>query len=332
LIYIKKQALSTSGNSNELLTAYRYLKTTRTFDSKAIHLQRTGRLGTFPASTGQEAIFVGIGLALQDNDIYCPYYRDQGAFITRGVPMETILAYWGGHESSLQHPSYRQDFPICVPIASQCLHAVGAAFAIDHQQRPDGVVCSLGDGATSKGDFYEAINAAGVFDCPVVFVINHNQWAISVPTSKQTNIKELSQKAQAAGIVGISIDGNDVMAVKQTVQQALKTKKPTLIEATCYRHCDHTTADDASRYVDQHQQLSQKNDPLDHIITQLNQSGVSKKMLDTIDHSVDQHVNQAVEQYLKMPPPNPDDLFDHTYQSLPADLIKQKKDCLKEFS
>jgi 2-oxoisovalerate dehydrogenase E1 component alpha subunit len=237
-----------------LIALYQTMVLTRVFDRAAINLQRTGAMGTYPSCEGQEAIGAGLGLAMRDEDVFVPYYRDVATQIQRGVKLEEILLYWGGDERGSKFKNQSEDFPICVPIATQSCHAVGIACAMRLRKQERAVVTTCGDGATSKGDFYESINVAGAMQLPVVFVVNNNQWAISVPRERQTAAKTIAQKAFAAGINGIQVDGNDPIAVFEVVREALeqarKQHRPTLVEAITYRLCDHTTADDAGRYRD----------------------------------------------------------------------------------
>ncbi len=235
-----------------LIRLYRLMVLNRVFDTKAIALQRTGKLGTYPSTRGQEAVFVGMGDALPKEDVFIPYYRDIGTLVQRGVKWSEILLYWGGDERGNCYESGGEDFPYSVPIASQTLHAVGVAtaFKLRHEKRVVLVTC--GDGGTSEGDFYEAMNLAGIWKLPVVFVVMNNQWAISVPRAAQTAAATLAQKAIAAGFSGEQVDGNDIIAVRDRVAVAVKNardkQEPTLLEILCYRQSDHTTADDASRY------------------------------------------------------------------------------------
>ena len=208
---------------------------TRVFDREAINLQRTGAMGTYPSCEGQEAIGAGIGVAMRKDDVFVPYYRDVATQIQRGVLMEEILLYWGGDERGQKYRDQSQDFPVCIPIATQSCHAVGIAFAIKYRAEGRAVVTTCGDGATSEGDFYESINVAGAMSLPVVFVVNNNRWAISVPLAKQTASQTIAHKALAVGITGIRVDGNDPIAVFEVLEEALERARhdnqPTLIEA-----------------------------------------------------------------------------------------------------
>lgn len=231
---------------------YKIMVLTRTFDKKAIALQRTGKMGTYAPINGQEAISAAIGHAMRPEDVLVPYYRDYAAQFQRGVKMSEILAFWGGDERGSQFSCNSEDLPICVPIASQCLHATGVAFAFKYRNQPRVAVVCLGEGGTSEGDFYEAMNVAGTWNLPVVFVVNNNQWAISVPRDQQTGTQTIAQKAVAAGFTGMQIDGNDILATRHVIGDAIEKARhgegPTLIEAMSYRLSDHTTADDATRY------------------------------------------------------------------------------------
>ena len=241
-----------AADAPELIGLYRGMVLLRSVDAKAVALQRTGRLGTYGVALGQEAVAVGMASAMRADDVLFPTYRDTGALLWRGVTIEEILTYWSGDERGSNFAIPRQDFPICITIGSQAPHAAGAAYAFKLRGQDRVAVCSFGDGGTSKGDIYEAMNFAGLHKLPVVFVINNNQWAISVPLKLQTGTVTLAQKAIASGMPGEQVDGNDVIAVRASMDEALARARagggPTLIEAVTYRLGDHTTADDARRY------------------------------------------------------------------------------------
>jgi 2-oxoisovalerate dehydrogenase E1 component alpha subunit len=239
-------------DSAALVPLYSAMVLTRIFDEKAVALQRTGRLGTFASSLGQEAVGVGAASAMLPEDVLVPSFREQAAQLWRGVTLKELFLYWGGDERGSNFEGPREDFPVSIPVASHFPHAAGIALAFKLRKEPRVAVCIAGDGATSKGDFYEGINIAAVWNVPAVFIINDNQWAISVPRAKQTAAKTLAQKAIAVGMPGEQVDGNDVIAVHDAVTRALERARtgggPTLIEALTYRLTDHTTADDAHRY------------------------------------------------------------------------------------
>lgn len=327
------QTLPVCAQDTEYLkTLYAMLIRTRIFDAKAIALQRTGKLGTYPSTLGQEAIGVGIGAAMLAEDVFCPYYRDVGTQLWRGVKMSEILLYWGGDErgSHFSNAAVKEDFPMCVPIASQTLHAVGVATAMKLRKQPRVTVTTLGDGGTSRGDFYEAINLAGTWNLPVVFVINNNQWAISVPRNKQSHAETLAQKGIAGGVFSEQIDGNDVIAVRHSVGAAIERARrgegPSVIEAISYRMCDHTTADDAKRYrasseVEQHKLL----DPILRLKQYLmEQGGWDDAQEQILQKRVGQEVAMAVEEYMNIPPEPLESMFDSLYAELPESLRSQR--------
>ncbi|HEX9180359.1 MAG TPA: pyruvate dehydrogenase (acetyl-transferring) E1 component subunit alpha [Burkholderiales bacterium] len=318
-----------------LVPLYRNMVLTRSYDARAVALQRTGQLGTFASSLGQEAIGTGIAAAMRPEDVLLPSYREAGAQLLRGVRMTELLRFWSGDEAGMDFRSPRGDFPVCVPIATQACHAVGVATAFQVRGQPRVAVCAFGDGATSKGDFYEAINLAGVWRLPVVFVCADNQYAISVPRPRQSAAQTLAQKAIAAGFEGLQVDGNDVIAMRHAAERAIARARagggPTLIEALTYRLTDHTTADDAKRYrseqeVSEHWPL----EPLGRLRTWLVARGAwTKEDEEALIVDCSKEVQAAVDEYLAFPPPPPGAMFEHLYAALPAPLASQRDEALR---
>jgi pyruvate dehydrogenase E1 component alpha subunit len=308
---------------------------TRAFDSKAINLQRTGRLGTYGSNHGQEAVGASIAAAMRDDDVLFPTYREISAQLWRGVQMQEVLLYWGGDERGSDFAHAREDFPLAVPIASQTLHAVGAAYAFKLRKQPRCAVCFLGDGASSKGDFYEAINAAGAWQLPVLFVVVNNGWAISVPRERQTACETLAQKAFAGGFAGEQVDGNDALALFDAANRALTAMRdgagPHLIEALTYRMGDHTTSDDARRYrsaeiVEQHKAA----DPLERLRRYLVGAGLwSADAEESVMAEISADIDSAVQGYLGTPADAPTAMFDHLYAELPEALREQRAEVAK---
>ena len=315
----------------EVVALYRAMVLARAFDAKAVALQRTGRLGTFPSALGQEAVGVGIAAAMRKDDVFLPSFREHGAQLWRGVSLVELFLFWGGDERGSDFAEARQDFPICVPVATHAPHAVGVAlaFKLRHEQRV--AVCAFGDGATSKGDVAEALNMAGVWSLPLVFVVNNNRWAISLPVAQQTAAETLAQKAIAAGIEGEQVDGNDVIAVREAVARAVVKARsgggPHLIEALTYRLSDHTTADDARRYrSDTDVSPHWGEDPITRLRNHLVGRGIwAKADEEGLLAEVSGAVDKAVEAYLATPPQGPETIFDFTYKTLPKDLIEQRQ-------
>jgi len=318
-------------NPTILLRLYRALVLTRTFDTKAVALQRTGRLGTYASSLGQEAVAVGAAAAMEPTDVFVPSFREHGGQLWRGVTLKELFLYWGGDERGNDFSSPREDFPTCVPVGSHAPHAVGVALAFRLRGEKRAAVCVFGDGATSKGDVAEALNMAGVWKVPAVFVINNNAWAISAPREKQSAAVTLAQKAAAAGIPGAQVDGNDVIAVRAVTEEALARARqglgPTLVEAATYRLCDHTTSDDASRYRDD-AEVSRHwpAEPLVRLRNFLTNAGHwDKAKEEALLHECSSAVEQAAEAYLATPPQPLSAIFDFVYAAMPTDLMEQRK-------
>jgi 2-oxoisovalerate dehydrogenase E1 component alpha subunit len=315
----------------ELLRLYRQMVLTRTFDTKAINLQRTGKLGTYASCLGHEAAHVGIGAAMKPEDCFLPMYREYGAQFWRGVRMEEVLLYWGGDERGNDFTGPRHDFPWCVPIGTQCLHVAGVAMAFKLRSEPRCAVTVIGDGGTSQGDFYEALNLAAVRELPVVFVVVNNRWAISVPLSLQTASKTLAQKAIAAGMPGIQVDGNDVIAVRQTIEEALEQARrgdgPTLVEAVTYRLSDHTTADDASRYRSKEEvEEAWKIEPMIRFRRYLLESGAwSDADEESLKADCARQVDAAVAAYLDTGVQPVESIFDSMFAELPEAMAEQRE-------
>ncbi|MGL5742833.1 MAG: pyruvate dehydrogenase (acetyl-transferring) E1 component subunit alpha [Legionella sp.] len=315
---------------------YKIMVLTRTFDKKAIALQRTGKMGTYAPINGQEAISAAIGHAMRPEDVFVPYYRDYAAQIQRGVKMSEILAFWGGDERGSQFSGNAEDLPICVPIASQCLHAAGVAFAFQYRNQPRVAVVCLGEGGTSEGDFYEAINVAGTWNLPVVFVVNNNQWAISVPRDKQTGTQTIAQKAIAAGFSGVQVDGNDILATRQIIGDAIEKARsgqgPTLVEALSYRLSDHTTADDATRYqpCDEVEKARPK-EPISRFKEFLMEQKIwTAQDEERLAIQCSEEVEKAVDDYLNMTPQPVSSIFDYHYAELPEYLVEQRAIAMEE--
>ncbi|MFH0821498.1 MAG: thiamine pyrophosphate-dependent enzyme, partial [Pseudomonadota bacterium] len=236
------------GISDELvLKMYRLMVFTRLWNVKALSLQRQGRLGTLASIRGQEAANVGMGLAMGPDDWFCPSFREFGAQFARGVKPVDLYRTWGGDERGMKPPADYRTLPICITVGSHLLHAVGIAMGAKIRGERIAALSSSGDGSTSQGDFHEALNFAGVYKLPVVFAIQNNQWAISLPFEKQTASETIAQKAFAYGMDGYRVDGNDVFAVYLTVKRLLDAARsdyrPALVELVTYRMDDHTTAD-----------------------------------------------------------------------------------------
>jgi len=307
---------------DELGRIYGLLLLTRAFDERALSLQREGRIGTYPSSLGQEAAQVGSALAVAKEDWVFPSFREAGVQLTLGYPIPLLIQYWGGDERGLRTPEGLNIFPICVSVGTHLPHAVGAAHAARIRGEQSAVVAFFGDGATSKGDFHEAMNMAGVFGLPVVFICQNNQWAISQPVRRQTKAATIAGKAWAYGFEGIQVDGNDIFAVYRAARDALAKARggggPTLIECLTYRVADHTTSDDAGRYrsVEEVEAWRQR-DPLLRMRLFLEKRGLWSAADEKAGwERVHDLVDEAVREAERFPSPSPGEMFDHVSATL----------------
>ncbi len=326
-------------DAKKLKDMYFWMLFARRVDERLLKLQRQGRIGTFPQSSGHEAISLGSVVHLGKDDWHVPAYRELAGFLYRGWTLESILTYWMGFEEGAQPPEGVNDLPIAVPIASQLLHAAGLGMANNLRGDKNVVITYFGDGASSEGDCHEALNFAAVYNAPVVFVCLNNQYAISVPLHKQMKNETIAQRAIAYGMRGIRVDGNDVLSVyeatREAVERARKGEGPTLIEALTYRYTPHTTADDPSRYrSDEECATWTAKEPLIRFQKYL----VNKKILTdaevaAIEADIENRINTAItnaEEACKHPPlSDPLVMFDYLYADLPPHLQEQRDELAK---
>jgi pyruvate dehydrogenase E1 component alpha subunit len=245
--------------------------------------------------------------------------------------MTDILLYWGGDERGNDFAVPTHDFPWCVPIATQTLHAAGAALAYKIRGERRVAMAFIGDGGTSEGSFYEAMNVAGVQKLPVVFMVVNNQWAISVPLAQQTATQTLAQKAIAAGVEGLQFDGNDFLAARHAIGTAVEKARagggPTVLEAITYRLSDHTTADDASRYRSaQEVKDAWVREPIKRsraLLERLNLWDEQKEA--TLKAECTQQVEAAVQEFLSTAKQSTDTMFDYLFADPPQNLKAQKE-------
>lgn len=234
------------------LALFQAMVSLREFDSRAVILQRQGVIGTYPTYFGEEAVQAASVLALELDDWLFPTYRQTAVVTLRGCPPEVPLLMWRGHPGGWHDVMRYHVAPVCVPIATNYPHAVGAAWGEKLQSHPTVALAYGGDGSTSSGEFHEACNLAAVVEAPVVFLVTNNQWAISTPLSRQTRVPRLADKARAYGMVGVRVDSFDAfacyLAVKEAAERARRGLGPTLIEAVGYRLGPHGTADEPAMY------------------------------------------------------------------------------------
>src|SRR5207247_731379 len=305
---------------------YRGMRPGRRPDERMLRLQRQGRIGTFAPIKGQEASQLGTVFTLRKTDWMVPSFRETAAMLWRGWPIEKILLLFAGYLEGGQPAPEQHDLPITIPVATQLPHAVGLAYAAQYRGDDAVVMAYCGDGATSEGDFHEALNFAGVWHVPIVFVVQNNQWAISVPLKKQTHSRTLAQKALAYGFPGIQVDGNDVLAVyaasREAGDRARAGDGPTLIECVTYRLGVHTTADDPTKYrAEEEVRMWEQKDPLTRFRIYLEKRDLLEAGL---EQRVDDEIAQAVRRFEAAPPPDALTLFDHVYAEMPPHLRAQR--------
>jgi pyruvate dehydrogenase E1 component alpha subunit len=318
--------------------AYRTMVLARAADEKAVILQRQGRLGAYPPNRGQEAASLGPAMAIGKDDWLVWAFRELAGLLWKGVPLLNFYLYWMGNEEGSRYPDGLKVTPAAVPVASQLPISVGMAYASSFRKEGNVVLAYCGDGATSEGEFHEALNTAGVLRTPNVFVVQNNQWAISVPRSRQTAAPTIAQKACAYGLKGIQVDGNDLLAMyiatKEAVERAKGGGGPTLIEAYTYRLGNHTTSDDARKYREEREMREwELRDPIIRMKAYMTARGLLDESLEA---AIWKEAREATEKGVagaeSFPAPTLDDVFAYTYAEMPAELkseLERLRDDLK---
>ena len=329
---LDKQLAKDTLADEQVVFLYEQMNICRALDEIAFKLQRSGRMGTYPQNKGQEAAALGSGFAARKGiDFLVPCYRENAALFLHGLPMHYILLHWMGDERGNQIPAGVNMTPLSIPIGTQMLHATGIAWAFKLRKEDRAVITYFGDGATSEGDFHEAMNFATTQNVPVVFFCQNNQWAISVPREIQMSSETVAQKAIAYGAQGIQVDGNDIFAVYKATREALERARQgggvTLIEAVTYRLADHTTADDARRYRDEAEVASWRaKDPIIRTRKYLESKGLWN---DTRQVELEDRAKTIVAEVVRtaetIAKPSTDDIFDYTYATLDPELERQKR-------
>ncbi|MBS3083800.1 pyruvate dehydrogenase (acetyl-transferring) E1 component subunit alpha [Candidatus Pacearchaeota archaeon] len=315
---------------------YRFLILTRAFDDKALKLQRQGRLGTYAPMRGQEAGQIGSAFALSKDDWVFPAFRENGVYMIKGVSADMLFRYWAGDERGMQIPKGINILPVSITVGGHLPHAVGTAMGFNYLKQKNVSVVYFGDGATSEGDFHEALNFAGVFKAPCVFICQNNQWAISLPVREQTASQTIAQKAIAYGIPGIQVDGNDVFAVyKATMDAVTRARKglgATLIECLTYRLADHTTSDDAKKYRPEEEVRSWENkDPILRFEKYLTQKKIiNPVIIGQVKAEAEQQIEKAVKIAESVKPQLPTEMFDYLYSDMTDEMKEQREQSKRE--
>jgi len=332
-------------SKEQLLSMYRNMQLTRFFDERGMLLQRQGRIGFYVPSFGQEAVQIGTSAALGENDWVFPSYREPGVFISRGASLFEMLCNLWGNQSDVckgrqmpVHYSFSdlKLFSVSSPISTQVIQAVGASLASQLRKEKDIAITYFGDGGTSENDFHTGLTFAGAMKTPTVFICTNNQFAISVPTSKQTGAERIADKAIGYGMPGIAVDGNDTLAVyaatHEAVERARRGGGPTLIECVTFRMGPHSSSDDPTRYRDSKMYDAwAKRDPIQRFREYLEGKKLwDQKKQEALDKELKALLAEAVEKAEKEPAPAIETLFEDVYESPTAQLMRQKEALQKE--
>lgn len=317
-------------SDDEMLKLYKDMLFVRTLDHMIVSYQRQGRVYTYPPNYGQEAIGVAAGAVLRHDDWLVPAFRELGAWLAKGATMKDVFMFNMGFEEGTKFAGANHMLPSSVPIASQLLHAAGIGYAIKYEKKDEVVMAFVGDGGTSEGDFHEALNFAGVWKVPVIFVVQNNQYAISVPVKMQTASINMAIKSKAYGIKGIKVDGNDIFAMltafRYAHEYARKESQAVLIEAVTYRKGAHTTSDDPTKYrTTEEEKKWDLKDPLRRMKLFLEKKKLwsdsqEEKLVDEYNKEIDRQFMET-EQTVTYPL---EDAFKYTYAEMPQELRDQQ--------
>jgi pyruvate dehydrogenase E1 component alpha subunit/2-oxoisovalerate dehydrogenase E1 component alpha subunit len=333
-------------SADELKRLYRAMLRIRTLDERMITLQRQGRVGFYGACTGQEAATIGSAFAFKDSDWIFPALREVGVMLMRGVPLVPYLAQVFGNSGDVtkgrQMPSHQMARAAnyvswSSVIGTQLPQAVGAAMAAKLQKHDTVIAAYMGDGATSSADFHVAMNFAGVFKAPVVFICQNNHWSISVPTHHQTASETIAIKAKAYGFPGVKVDGNDAEAVHAAVSEAVARARsgggPTLVECETYRIGAHSTSDDPTRYRDPNEvEVWKKRDPIERIFNRMKERKLWSDAEDAaLRNELLEEVNAAIKAAEALPNPPISTLFEDVYAELPWHLKEEQAQFVEAF-
>ncbi len=316
----------------KVLEAYKFMHYARTVDLLSVSYQRQGRMYTYPPNLGQEAIGTAAGFVMREEDWLVPAFREGSAWLLKGAKAKDLFLYWGGDEKGSLFSGVKNFLPSSVPIASQLIHAVGIGYAMQYQDKKGVAFGFVGDGGTSQGDFHEALNFGGVWKAPVVFVVQNNQYAISVPVAKQTAAQSLAIKAVAYGIPGIQVDGNDFLAMYRTFADAAEHARsgngPVLVEAVTYRKGAHTTSDDPSLYrTKEEEEMWGQRDPLLRLGKYLEAAGLWKTKDDEVlVEQYRQEVDEEFRNYEATRTYELNEIFDYQFAETPDALKRQQAD------
>lgn len=314
-----------------VIKAYKEIVYARTADLMIVSYQRQGRIYTYPPGFGQEAISEAVAVQMKEDDWVVPAFRELPLYLAKGASLKDVFKFYMGDEKGASWSNAKNMMPISVPIATQLPHATGLGYSIKYQKLDNVVYAFVGDGGTSTGDFHEALNFAAVWKVPVIFIVQNNQFAISVPFKTQTSSETIAIKSMAYGIPGIQVDGNDFFAMYRTIEEASAYARTgngaVLIEALTYRRGAHTTSDDPTQYrTTEEEELWAKKDPVDRLKAYMIDKGIwsEEQDVDFVKHSKKEIDQLFIENEQEMDY-QLDEVFDYHYSEIPADLIAQKE-------
>ena len=316
-------------SDDQLKAFFKALLQLRIYNDLALSLQREGRIGTYPSYYGQEAAQAGSALAMEKADWLFPSFRETGVYLLMGLPASNLFRYWLGDERGMKIPDGINVMPMSVPVGSHIPHATGTAMAMKYKKRKEAAVAFFGDGASSRGDFHEALNMAGVYKAPAVFICMNNQWAISLPRASQSAGETIAQRAYSYGFEGIQVDGNDMLAVYKATKEALDKAKsgggPTLIECFTYRLGNHTTADDAKRYRDEAELAKWvEREPLKRFRIYLKERGIwSEAYEKEVSAGIRAEIDKSIKEAEEMAPPELKEIILNTNAELSPRQVRE---------
>ncbi|NYN92344.1 pyruvate dehydrogenase (acetyl-transferring) E1 component subunit alpha [Mesomycoplasma hyopneumoniae] len=324
-------------SKQEIKKAYEFMVLSRQQDTYMTQLQRQGRMLTFAPNFGEEALQVASGMALTKDDWFVPAFRSNATMLYLGVPMILQMQYWNGSEKGNVIPENVNVLPINIPIGTQFSHAAGIAYAAKLTGKKIVSMSFIGNGGTAEGEFYEALNIASIWKWPVVFCVNNNQWAISTPNKYENGASTIAAKAMAAGIPGIRVDGNDLLAsyevIKEAVDYARSGNGPVLVEFVTWRQGVHTSSDNPRIYrTVEEEREHEKWEPMHRIEKYMFDRGIldSAEKQKIWDEAL-AIVKETYEKSLVGLESTIDEIFDHTYKVLPPELEEQKQEALEFF-
>ncbi|MBN3534475.1 pyruvate dehydrogenase (acetyl-transferring) E1 component subunit alpha [Mycoplasma procyoni] len=318
----------------ELLKAYKFMVLSRQQDTYMSQLQRQGRMLTFAPNFGEEALQVASAMALQKDDWFVPAFRSNATMLYMGMPVKNQMLYWNGNERGSVTPEGINLLPVNIPIATQCSHAAGIAYAAKLTGKKVVSMSFIGNGGTAEGEFYEAINTASIWKWPSVFCVNNNQWSISTPEHLETGSATIAAKAAAAGIPGVRVDGNDLLAsyavIKEAVEYARSGRGPVVVEFVTWRQGPHTTSDNPRIYrTEEVEKENEKWEPMHRIEKYLyDKKYLSEKEKEEIWNNALEEVKVAYNQSLEELDVDVEEVFDYTYAELTPELKEQKEEAL----